>query len=84
VRVWEPSAWMAITGVAGSGDGCNRPFWQRDDAVAYVEKHGGVGVMGGFVRPLYELPSFMATNPEERMGVIRPPLALAEDQTEGP
>lgn len=39
-------AWMANTGTAGREDGCDRPFWLRDDAVAYVQRHGG------YVRPL--------------------------------
>lgn len=37
----EPYAWWAETGTAGSGDGCNRPFWLKHEAVAYVREHGG-------------------------------------------
>lgn len=46
----EPAAWEAMTGTAGKADGCDRPFWLKDDAVAYVREHGG------YVRPLYALP----------------------------
>lgn len=45
-------AWMAHTGTAGRDDGCDRPFWQREDALAYVRKHGG------YVQPLtYAAPN---------------------------
>jgi hypothetical protein len=42
------AAWWATTGTAGKGDGCNRPFWLREDAIAYVQQHGG------HVKPLFE------------------------------
>lgn len=37
----EPYAWWAETGTAGAGEGCNRPFWLRHEAIAYVRRHGG-------------------------------------------
>lgn len=43
----DPVAWWAETGTAGSGEGCNRPFWLRHEAVEYVRQHGG------YVKPLY-------------------------------
>jgi hypothetical protein len=45
----EPSAWMAMTGTAGVGEGCNKPFWLRQDAIDYVRRHGG------YVEPLFVL-----------------------------
>jgi hypothetical protein len=51
VETWEgkPTAWMANTGTAGTGEGCDRPFWLRHEAVAYVVKHGG------YIRPLFTI-----------------------------
>lgn len=43
----QPYAWWAETGTAGAGDGCNKPFWLRHEAVAYVCRHGG------YVAPLF-------------------------------
>lgn len=37
----QPCAWWAETGTAGAGEGCNKPFWRRSEAVAYVRRHGG-------------------------------------------
>ncbi|MCM8734627.1 Lar family restriction alleviation protein [Azospirillum sp. A1-3] len=37
----EPLAWWAETGTAGAGEGCNKPFWLRHEAIAYVCAHGG-------------------------------------------
>lgn len=36
-----PLAWWAETGTAGAGEGCNKPFWLRHEAIDYVRKHGG-------------------------------------------
>lgn len=59
----EPYAWWAETGTAGTGEGCSRLFWLRDDAVAYVQKHGG------YVAPLFrrwgEQPTDATTIPAE-------------------
>jgi hypothetical protein len=43
----EPSSWMAMTGTAGTGTGCNKPFWLQHEAAQYVKKHGG------YIRPLF-------------------------------
>jgi hypothetical protein len=45
----QPSAWMAVTGTAGSSEGCSKPFWLRHEAIDYVRKHGG------HVEPLFTL-----------------------------
>lgn len=39
--LWEPDAWWAETGTAGTGEGCNKPFWLRHEAIAHVREHGG-------------------------------------------
>jgi len=43
----EPSAWWAETGTSGRGEGCNKPFWLRHEAIEYVRQHGG------HIAPLY-------------------------------
>lgn len=76
MRLWEPSGWEACTGVAGRGDGCNRIFKYKEEAEAYLSEHESVGVMGGYVQPLYALPRFMFKNPFQHQAVIRPPLDI--------
>ena len=45
----EQCSYWAETGTAGSEDGCNKPFWLKHEAVAYVRQHGG------YCAPLYRL-----------------------------
>lgn len=49
------AAWWAETGTAGASEGCNKPFWLRDEAIAYVQKHGG------YIKPLFETPMVMGS-----------------------
>ncbi len=65
-----------MTGTSGSGDGCDRVFKYREEAEAYLAKHGSTGVMGGYVRPLYALPLFMFKNPFKHQLIMRPPLEI--------
>lgn len=71
----EPYAWWAETGTAGTGEGCSRPFWLRDDAVAYWRKHGG------YVAPLFrrwgEQPAAAATIPAEILDLATQAVAEA-------
>lgn len=53
-------AYMADTGTAGIGDGCNKPFWLEHDAIEYVRLHGG------HVAPLYLGPPAPAVGPDVR------------------
>lgn len=43
----QPEAWWAETGTAGAGEGCNKPFWRRHEAIAHVRQ------FGGYVAPLF-------------------------------
>ncbi|MFG1302118.1 hypothetical protein V5F49_20220 [Xanthobacter sp. V3C-3] len=64
----QPRAWWAETGTAGAGEGCNKPFWLRHEAIDYVRQHGG------HVAPLfrrYEAP------PQDRM-ILMPTNATEE------
>ena len=59
-------AWWAETGTAGVGEGCNKPFWLRSDALRYVREHGG------HIKPLEAVaypwnrqpPPALETNPQ--------------------
>lgn len=49
----KSEAWMAVTGTSGRAEGCDKPFWLKEDAVTYVRAHGG------YVKPLFFLGSSM-------------------------
>ena len=64
----QPRAWWAETGTAGTGEGCNRPFWLRHEAVAYVQQHGG-----------YVAPLFRRYEPPQHDGMILMPVDASEE-----
>lgn len=43
----QAEAYMAVTGTAGVGKGCDAPFWLEQDAIEYTR------LFGGYVRPLF-------------------------------
>lgn len=61
----EPAAaWMANTGTAGRGEGCDRPFWLKEDAVAYVRQHGGYVKPLSYAAPHCWFPNWPGGNPD--------------------